>query len=94
MSHQTMTKIERSESIEKTTAYITLSVCLVNWFVELTAVCDFTTTHLINLFHQLTIHEESFGRLVLLGYDVTTFIPVTYQRNRLLRPSMEVSSRG
>ena len=39
-------------------------------------------------------HEESFGRLVLLGYDVTTFRPVTYQRNSLLRPSMEVSSRG
>ena len=39
-------------------------------------------------------HEESFGRLVLLGFDVTTFIPVTYQRSRLLRPSMEVSSRG
>ena len=39
-------------------------------------------------------HEESFGRLVLLGFDVTTFIPVTYQRSSLLRPSMEVSSRG
>ena len=39
-------------------------------------------------------HEESFGRLVLLGFDVTTFIPVTYQRDRLSRPSMEVSSRG
>ncbi len=39
-------------------------------------------------------HEESFGQLVLLGYDVTTFIPVTYQRSRLLRPSMEVSSCG
>jgi hypothetical protein len=39
-------------------------------------------------------HEESFGRLVLLGYDVTTFTPVTYQRSSLLRPSMEVSSRG
>ena len=44
----------------------------------------------IHLFH----HEESFGRLVLLGYDVTTFIPVTYQRSSLLRPSMEVSSCG
>ena len=39
-------------------------------------------------------HEESFGQLVLLGYDVTTFIPVTYQRSSLLRPSMEVSSCG
>ena len=39
-------------------------------------------------------YEESFGRLVLLGYDVTTFTPVTYQRSSLLRPSMEVSSRG
>ena len=38
--------------------------------------------------------EESFGQLVLLGYDVTTFIPVTYQRSSLLRPSMEVSSCG
>ena len=44
----------------------------------------------MNLFH----HEESFGLLVLLGYDVTTFTPVTYQRSSLLRPSMEVSSRG
>ena len=44
----------------------------------------------IHLFH----HEESFGLLVLLGYDVTTFRPVTYQRSSLLRPSMEVSSRG
>lgn len=42
----------------------------------------------------ISIHEESFGRLVLLGYDVTIFIPVTYQRSSLLRPSMEVSSRG
>jgi hypothetical protein len=42
----------------------------------------------------ISIHEESFGRLVLLGYDVTTFIPVTYQRSSLLRPSMEVSSCG
>ena len=39
-------------------------------------------------------HEESFGQLVLLGFDVTTFRPVTYQRSSLLRPSMEVSSRG
>lgn len=39
-------------------------------------------------------HEESFGQLVLLGYDVTTFTPVTYQRSHLLRPSMEVSSCG
>ena len=39
-------------------------------------------------------YEESFGQLVLLGYDVTTFIPVTYQRSSLLRPSMEVSSCG
>ena len=42
----------------------------------------------------LILHEESFGQLVLLGYDVTTFIPVTYQRSSLLRPSMEVSSCG
>jgi hypothetical protein len=38
--------------------------------------------------------EESFGRLVLLGFDVTTFTPVTYQRSSLLRPYKEVSSRG
>ena len=42
----------------------------------------------------LSVHEESFGQLVLLGCDVTTFRPVTYQRSSLLRPSMEVSSRG
>ena len=42
----------------------------------------------------LSVHEESFGQLVLLGYDVTTFRPVTYQRSSLLRPSMEVSSCG
>ena len=42
----------------------------------------------------LFLSEESFGQLVLLGYDVTTFIPVTYQRSSLLRPSMEVSSCG
>ncbi|WP_208864751.1 hypothetical protein, partial [Mucilaginibacter gossypiicola] len=29
----------------------------------------------------LFLSEESFGQLVLLGYDVTTFIPVTYQRS-------------
>ena len=40
------------------------------------------------------LSEESFGQLVLLGYDVTTFRPVTYQRSSLLRPSMEVSSCG
>lgn len=42
----------------------------------------------------LFLSEESFGQLVLLGYDVTTFRPVTYQRSSLLRPSMEVSSCG
>ena len=42
----------------------------------------------------LSVHEESFGQLVLLGFDVTTFRPVTYQRSSLLRPSMEVSSCG
>ena len=44
--------------------------------------------------HRNYLLWESFGRLVLLGYDVTTFIPVTYQRSSLLRPSMEVSSCG
>ena len=42
----------------------------------------------------LSVVEESFGQLVLLGYDVTTFTPVTYQRGSLPRPSMEVSSCG
>jgi hypothetical protein len=42
----------------------------------------------------LSVVEESFGQLVLLGYDVTTFTPVTYQRGSLPRPSKEVSSCG
>lgn len=51
---------------------------------------NYRTNEPVNVF----LSEESFGQLVLLGYDVTTFIPVTYQRSSLLRPSMEVSSCG
>ena len=38
--------------------------------------------------------EKSFGQLVLLGYDITAFTPVAYQRRHLQRPLKEVSSRG
>ena len=34
------------------------------------------------------------GQLVRLGFDVTVFTPAAYQRRRLRRPSMELSSRG
>ena len=37
---------------------------------------------------------ESLGQLVALGFDVTVFTPAPYQRRRLRRPSMELSSRG
>ena len=30
--------------------------------------------------------EKSFGQLVLLGYDITAFTPVAYQRCSLQRP--------
>ena len=33
--------------------------------------------------------KESFGQLVVLGFDVTVFTPAPYQRRRLQRPSME-----
>lgn len=33
--------------------------------------------------------KESFGQLVVLGFDVTVFTPAPYQRCRLQRPSME-----
>ena len=38
--------------------------------------------------------RKVYGLLVLLGYDVTTFTPVTYQRGHLPRPSKEISSCG
>ena len=31
--------------------------------------------------------KKSFGQLVLLGFDVTTFTPAAYQRRSLQRPS-------
>ena len=37
---------------------------------------------------------ESFGQLVVLGFDVTVFTPAPYQRHRLWRPSKEFSSCG
>ncbi len=39
-------------------------------------------------------HCESFGLLVSLGFDLSTFTPMTYQRCHLQRPYKEVSSRG
>ena len=33
--------------------------------------------------------EESFGQLVVLGFDIAVFTPAPYQRRRLQRPSME-----
>ena len=36
-----------------------------------------------------TTKEESFGQLVLLGFDIAVFTPAAYQRRRLQRPSME-----
>ena len=41
---------------------------------------------------QRTSVEKSFGLLVLLGFDVTTFTPAAYQPRSLRGPSMEVSS--
>jgi hypothetical protein len=38
--------------------------------------------------------NKVYGLLVLLGFDVTTFTPITYQRSHLLRPLKETSSRG
>ena len=38
--------------------------------------------------------RKVYGLLVLLGYDVTTVTPVTYQRGHLPRPLKEISSCG
>ena len=77
--------LKEANEFEKTTALIRIYLC----FVVRLYVLRKTS------YVQPSIPtEESFGRLVLLGYDVTTFRPVTYQRSSLLRPSMEVSSRG
>src|SRR5690606_41785828 len=37
---------------------------------------------------------ESFGLLVPLGYGISTFTPVAYQRSNLLRTSTYAKSRG
>ena len=36
--------------------------------------------------------EEDVGLLVPLGFDITAFTPVAYQRGSLPRPSKDVSS--
>ena len=41
-----------------------------------------------------TAYDESFGQLVVLGFDVTVFTPAPYQRPGLGRPSKEFSSCG
>ena len=33
---------------------------------------------------------QSFGQLVVLGFDIAVFIPAPYQRCRLQRPSKEI----
>ena len=37
---------------------------------------------------------KAYGQLVLLGFDVTTFTPVAYRRDRLSRPLKVNSSWG
>ena len=41
----------------------------------------------------LTLSQEVFGRLVLLGFDIAAFTPATYLRRRLRRP-YEILSWG
>ena len=38
--------------------------------------------------------HKLYGLLVLLGYDITAFTPIAYQRGNLPRPFKEISSRG
>ena len=38
--------------------------------------------------------HKLYGLLVLLGYDITAFTPIAYQRDRLSRPFKEISSCG
>jgi hypothetical protein len=38
--------------------------------------------------------HKLYGLLVLLGYDITAFTPVAYQRGSLPRPLKEISSCG
>ncbi|VAW19071.1 hypothetical protein MNBD_BACTEROID05-581 [hydrothermal vent metagenome] len=40
-----------------------------------------------------TLHKPN-GLLVLLGYDITAFTPIAYQRGSLPRPLKEISSCG
>ena len=40
------------------------------------------------------IKIKAYEQLVLLGFAVTNFTPVAYQRSSLLRPLKEYSSRG
>ena len=37
-------------------------------------------------FLMFNLNAESFGQLVLLGYDIAAFTPVAYQRRSLQRP--------
>ena len=41
---------------------------------------------------EISQHTESYGQLVLLGFDVTAFTPTAYQRGSLPRSLKEVSS--
>ena len=48
-----------------------------------------------NIFVKKNLYARKvYGWLVLLGYDVTTVTPVTYQRGHLPRPLKEISSCG
>ena len=38
--------------------------------------------------------HKLYGLLVLLGYDITAFTPIAYQRGSLPRPLKEISSCG
>ena len=41
---------------------------------------------------RMRMRAKAFGQLVVLGFDVAVFTPAAYQRPRLGRPSMELSS--
>ena len=47
-----------------------------------------------NIFVKKNAARKVYELLVLLGYDVTTVTPVTYQRGHLPRPLKEISSCG
>ena len=40
------------------------------------------------------VRIKAYGLLVLLGYDITAFTPIAYQRGDLPRPFKEISSCG